>query len=296
MKSIKIIPSYNCIVVGQDGQLYLEQGQVLSLPRDQILSIYPTEKSENLAFRLDTSTNDSTCFFDALSFEEQKIFVLLDGNLCQNFQVHKLNINGEVCTVEVGQKQATIKYLQTKKTISLPMRYSSYKVAAQGGYVYILLTDRLKQDLLLFNTSSARLSHISGSQISINGNKVFVTSELENISRHIVSEEYLLDDELKLLDKSISYQSRQITVQAKEVVPYAFLQALQVGDGPLASGYLDLPLRRQIDNPHLLSFFGDITAFFALDKQTYYVKAQSQSGIFKFLMQDNKISEIEKLD
>jgi len=124
-----------------------------------------------------------------------------------------------------------------------------------------------------------------------------LSKTLDNIARHIVEEEYIITNQgLVKKSQAINYANgRPIIVTAKEVIPYAFLQALQVGDISLASSYLDISMRRKIDDEHLKEYFGEIQSFYAIDLQTYFVKTRDSKDIYKFTLIDNKICEIDNI-
>ena len=96
-----------------------------------------------------------------------------------------------------------------------------------------------------------------------------------------------------LNSKQIDYQNgRPVLCSAPQIVPYAFLQAIEVGDFDLASSYLDVPMRRRVDKEHLESFFGKIKNFLQIDNDIFAVFGNEKS-LFKFT--ENKISEIDKI-
>ena len=87
---------------------------------------------------------------------------------------------------------------------------------------------------------------------------------------------------------------RPIVCTVPETVPYAFLEAIQVGDYSLASSYLTLAMKREVDEEHLAEFFGEILYFYPIDLTHYAVKTKQEKRVFEFTLRDNKIEEISE--
>ena len=294
MKSIKIISSYDCVVVCGQEQKFIEKGQIIVLDRDDIISIYPTQKG--ISFCLNTKDDKDCQFFKIIDAPSCKIFYLESGVLCENYMISTLSIMGNPCKVELGNKNINIEYLQFKKNIELPFKFDSYKMGAISSYVYVLLTNESCQNLILFDSENGKIENYYGDEIKIFGNRFTIAKNLDNIARHVLHEEYNVTAQGIILNsKQIDYQNgRPVLCSAPQIVPYAFLQAIEVGDFDLASSYLDVPMRRRVDKEHLESFFGKIKNFLQIDNDIFAVFGNEKS-LFKFTLTENKISEIDKI-
>lgn len=297
MKNNIVISAYDFLAVADKKELFVEAGQRLQIQEEKPISIYPCGQQKSMAFILDFQAQQNSNFYYVIDNNDDRIFYLTNGAYCQNFIIATQNINGNDCKFELGEKEMTISYLQFKKVLHLQNAFEKYQTGIMGDNVYILLTSTYKQDLILFNTISGKVEILSGDRIQITSANILLSKTLDNIARHIVEEEYIITNQgLVKKSQAINYANgRPIIVTASQVVPYAFLQALQVGDISLASSYLDISMRRKIDDEHLKEYFGEIQSFYAVDLQTYFVKTRDSKDIYKFTIIDNKICEIDNI-
>lgn len=298
MEKIKITASYDCLITSKEQQLFVKEGQSVYCKDNEILSIYPTGKTkQKVSFCLDTSHATDTQFFKVATLNEKKVFFLTNGQICESRQISILKIDQQPCKIEIGKNLIEIEYGHNKKIVSLSESYNKYNVGVLSTNAYILLTNENKQELLFYSTKNNEVEAIEGDEIKISSNLITLTKNLENIARHIIQQEYLATEEgLIKKDSHIDYHNgRPIICTVPQTVPYAFLQAMEVGDLQLASSYLDLPLRRRIDQQHLQQYFGQIQQFFHIEKEKYLVLSLNEKQIYNFCLNDNKISEIEKI-
>ena len=295
MKSYKIISPYDFLAISQNNQTFVEAGQVLEMQESTLLSIYPTNAKNKIAFTLNPSTDNDSNFFLSVVSDDQKYFYLTQGMSLENFAVSTLSINNNECKFEIGQDKLTISYSQYKKVLVLQKKFDKYQVGSMANFAYILFTSKEEQNLILFDTKSGQIKMLSGDQIKLTTSSILLNKNLDNIARHILEEEYLVtNDGLVKKTNSLQYQNgRAVIATSAQVIPYAFLEALSLEDLELAKSYLDLSMRRQVDDEHLKEYFGKITAFYPISTNTYLVKTNEGKKIYKFILADNKISEIE---
>lgn len=297
MKNYKIISPYDYLAIIDNKEVFVEQGQTLEFENNTSLSIYPC-KENSTAFSFNLENSQDCDFFSTSKLDDNKIFYFEDGNICKNYFISTLTIDDHECKFEIGEEKIVITYLNYKKELHLSNKFDKYQVGSMSSSAYILLTSKESQTLFIFDCKRGKINLLQGDQIKINSTNILSTKNLDNIARHTIEEEYLVtDDGLIRKTKNINYQNgRPITVTTPQVVPYAFLEALSLGDLELASSYLDLSMRRQIDNEHLKEYFGEILSFSPITTSQYLVVTRNEKRIFNFVLTENKITEIEKQD
>lgn len=298
MKKNVVISSYDFLAIAGKKEYFIEAGQRLELEETSQLSIYPCTHQRAMAFILNLNQERDSNFYNVINCKDEKIYYLSNGAFCKNYIIATQTINGNDCRFELGENQVIINYLQHKKVLTLSNNFQKYQTGIMGDCVYLLLTSTSQQDLILFNSSTARVDLLSGDRIRITSANILLSKSIDNIARHIIEEEYIItNDGLVKNSQAINYASgRPIIVTASQVIPYAFLEAIQVGDISLASSYLDVSMQRKIDDEHLKEYFGEIQKFYPLDLNTYIVKTREGSELYKFIIEDGKICEIENID
>lgn len=295
MQSVKIISSFPCLVVCQGQQVFLDMGQQLLLDEEKTLAVYPTTKG-GISFCIDTDATEDCQFFNVFTLDECKIFYLTSGTYCEKILVSNITLNDSTCRLELGSNFLNIEYLQFKNKIFLEQNFDRYNIETHSNFVYVLLSSAQSQKLILFNGETGKVKVIDGDEIKINGTDIVSLKNYDDIARHTIQRQYsLTQDGILQRGQQIDFQSsRPVTCQIPQTIPFAFLQAVFVEDFALAMSYLDISMRRQTNEESLKAFFGKITDFFQVEDFTFATCGQDKA-IFKFLIDENKIVDIDKL-
>lgn len=295
----RIIPAYECLIINGQNQIFLQEGEILELDSPELLSIYPTQNNRiNYAFNINLANANDSVRYQKIEHNDIVDYFLTNGISCENYIIVPVMLNDKVCKFELSESAITIKYNQTKKKINLSSKYTKYKTGILSNCSYCLLTCSAKENLIIFDSLSNTVTSLSGDQIKINSNNIVVSQSLDNIARHTIQTEYIVtNDGLTQTTKQIGYQAgRPVVVTVPETMPFAFLEAMSLQDTELAQSYLDISMKRKVDSEHLKAYFGEILSFHAIDIQTYLVKNKTDKKIYKFVMNENKITEIYQPD
>lgn len=295
----RIIPAYECLVISGQEQIFLQEGEILEFDNPVLLSIYPTQNNRiNYAFNLNLASTSESVRYQVVQHDNQVDYFLTNGISCENFIIVPVTINDNICKLELSENRVTIKYKQHKKKINLASKFTKYKTGILSNCVYCLLTCTAKENLIIFDTISGKVTSLNGDEIKINTNNIVLTENIDNVARHVIQTEYVITAEgLTETSKQISYQAgRPVIVTIPQTMPYAFLEAISVQDTELAFSYLDISMKRKVDSQHLLAYFGQIQNFHAIDTKTYLVNTTESKKIYKFITNDNKITEIYQPD
>ena len=298
MKKYNLTPSYDCLILGSDKQVFLQEGQTASFEHPEILSIYPTQNSRtNYAFTLDLNSKQDSQFYKVQDFEEQTYFFLSNAMTCKSYVCFALQLDDDACHMELGENSLEIKYKQFVKKLALAEKFSSYKTGVISKCCYCLLTSKERQNLVIFDTSTGKVQNLVGDDIKINVNNIIFTQTLDNFAIHTLQKEFILTaDGLTKKRQLISYQNgRAIVATIPQTVPYAFMEAIACEDFELAFSYLDNDLKHKLDIEHLQRYFGQVINFNALNTTTYLVITKTGKKTISFSLNENKIEEIGEI-
>lgn len=208
-------------------------------------------------------------------------------------------------------------------------------VVVNNGQSYINI---YKLNVLKYSTVVEELSQISASKksdyviVKAINNKgqyfVLVLNEAKDFEEAICTSADELEDQeekLKLLVKindiakhakviTLNYQQPQaeqphyvylkdsaVTTQSKQLLPFAFLEAIKVGNHKLAKEYLSPELKEKTTKQHLTNYFNNLTEiyynthFTAQPKVNYTVFCNNKYKNYNFEIVNNKIADIDEV-
>lgn len=297
MKNFYIHTPFDCLIICNKEQTYLQAGQILQFDVAQTLSIYPTENNKNnIAFILDLNHKEDDSRYLYVNFDNEEHFYLKSCQVCQNYILSKAATSNNTCQFEIGENNLIMTTPNFKKKLNLSKNYESFQTGAIGEFFYCILSNKEEEKLILLSTSGD-IETFTGEKISLTHNSFTLSQSIDDIARHTIDEEYMIVGD-KIIDKNrqIGYQlGRAVIANAEQVIPYAFLEAVKFKDFELAFSYLDITMKRQLDKAHLEEFFGQIQEFYAINNENYLIKNKNDKKVYRFVLNENKISEIEIL-
>lgn len=299
MKKYKLKTAYPCLIVSGQQSILLNPEETLELQDENKLLVYPVGNArQSIAFTVELDHLVKSCFYTFHTLRENEMLIFFpSGQHCENYILKTLSVAGKDCNFEIGQQSIILICNSWKKVIHLQENFVSYKLGKAEHIAYILLQNENNQIMYALNTKNGNIKVFTGSDIQINQNTFRVFSQKKSVAGQELQQDYEVTAEgIRPITGDIQYQAMTPRlVRCDPVIPYAFLEAMQLRDFELARAYLSAPLRQNIDIPHLKSYFGQISQFYHLEKDAYYVLAKEKSQAYRFCVTDGKISEIEEI-
>ncbi len=226
--------------------------------------------------------------------------ILIDNIKLKNMQIAIFD-NGQY-NLEITTKTKIYKFTLSEKIIDY--KFEEY---TQNETEFLILEGKTtkKQCFLLVLSSFFCNLEIVCDYYERTKTSITTLTYQKDIAKHGVVQKYeLQENHFVLKDEYTVFvdQTPHITKDSK-VVPWAFAEAVNIGDIKLARSYLDNSLNAMLDDEHLVSFFGDYSEIkwnrYANSPNTLcfiYGEKNKRAKTFQFEVKDNKICNITNLD
>ena len=164
-------------------------------------------------------------------------------------------------------------------------------------------TESGKNYALIIDTASYSVkTELIANKIEINGNLITTLNNCHDMARHAQVKKYKVEEAEKPFEEYVVYtEGSAVKTSTKELIPYAFFEAVQVKNFNLAREYLNWELKQELDDVHLNEFFGafgDITYDkYSSDGENnvalIYGEKNKVAKIYRIIINNNLIENIE---
>lgn len=290
MKKIIIYSPYDCLVKTRNEENTLETNCNLEIDRDieQPISIYPIGKNSKYSFNIDI-TDKTSKFYSLIEKDDKILIFLLDGLFVENVNIYHFFYKNKPSSIEISSQNIIFSTENNKKVISLPFFAQGYSCGQFSHILYVKFSDKQNDKLIAYNTLSNKAKMFSGEKIEIDKNGFIVNNEKTKTCQCVKCEYYIDNEGLKLKSKIVSKEER---IFPQELITYQFLEAIKNNDFKNALSYLSNDLKNNVDEDSLKGYFGDISYFYPIDKNTSFAISDNQNILYEFSIINNKINEI----
>ena len=178
------------------------------------------------------------------------------------------------------------------------IKYSlnNFEIKTDNKFVYLFAKSENKDYLLLFNKKNNNIYEFCAENIEIKENKLIINQIKNNFAKHAITLEYELSENFKELSRKLYYtENKPKITNNPKIIPYAFLEAVEIEDYNLARTYLSKKLNEKIDNKHLKAYFGEINRVVDYMGDIAIIDSLNKVKIFKFEIIDELITKIEEI-
>ena len=281
---IIIYSPYDCLVKQDQEEKVLDHNEHLILPlSDKPIEIYPINKNSQYSFLINLDEKTSS-FYSIIEKDGDILVFLMDGIIANNIDIFSFKNRS---SVEVEKNKITFSTDKHKKVLFLP--FSPQKVEC-GNFDYInyaRFKDGKKSYLIAYNTRTNKSKLFQGDDIKVNENG-FVVTNMKNTFYNQTTMEYIFDEGIKIKSKVFSKN----TNIPQELVTFNFVTCLKLKDYQNALSLLSESLQNTVNEESLKKYFGEITYFYMIDQTTCFALSNGKNKLFRFNIEQNKISEI----
>ena len=293
-KKIVIYTPYDCLVkVGKDEiELNLNEHLEISSSNENIF-IYPIDRKNGYSFTINPLSKEDGRFYSKIEKDDKILIFLLEGFYSQSIDIYSYSYKENKSQIEIGQNSVTFTSKHHKKIISFPDKINLLESGNFNFINYVILEQESKKNLLAYNILTNKLKLFKGDNIELTNKGFKVTKIIPNIYDK-VSEEYYVDEEGLKIEEKVFAQSSYVVPDA--LVPYKFMTEIKNNDYDHAFNLLSENLKNSIDKNALKEFFGDISYFYMLNKNSCFAISNNKNMLYEFSTEKNKINEINDYD
>lgn len=283
-----IFTSFDCLIKFRDKQKFLEKNQNISFDDEYgLIYVYPTGKSDRYSFTLNPQNPSPSIFYRTIKRDDGVYFFLIDGLILENVDVYSFSYKGDDSFIEIDKSKISFITKKHKKTISLPSQIKSVKCGNFKHIDYVSFASVGKHFLIAYNIASNKAKLLQGEKIDILEDGFIVSEKNQNYKR--IEEEYVVDED------GLKVKSRVFTQKEKSFgnqTVYDFMSAINIKDYESAISLLSPSLQDKISTSTLKNYFGDISYFFCIDKNSCFAISNDKNTLYNFSVNNNLIDEI----
>jgi len=228
--------------------------------------------------------------------------ISLVDNIKLNEEVTVSIFDDGIYNLEINTKNKLYKFPLSEKIIE-----QKFELYIENETHFLILEGKTVQNksyLLVFSNFICNLEIVADG-IERTKKEITVLNYQKDIAQHGVVQKYTLDKTHFILsdEYTVFLDAKPHKPTDSKIVPWAFVEALNIGDTPLARSFLENGLNQTLDDEHLNTFFGDYTEIkwnkYTNEPNTLCFIYEGNPRItktFRFEIINNKISNITQLD
>ena len=293
MKIYKIRSDYDCLVKSKDSDIILDSNSQIVFDTPEQVLVYPLSLDAlTFPFVIDLASEKKSPFFQRFNLKDCDLIYIFSRTYIKNEIIENLTLNQNECQVFVSQSSITFQTKKYRKTFCLSENFENYNIETKDDLVLLKLTGKAEY-LWAFNADTGSLNYLQGEKIEKIDNNIFVTNSLNKISYHSIYQTYEISNN-QILKKSENLKSNfeDSIIRNPNLIPFAFLEAVEIEDLNLARRYLCEKLAKEASNEHLQKFFGRFTKIMPLDDGKIGLVEKEKLKIITFTIKDNQIIDI----
>lgn len=276
---IHIKPKFNCLVKSQNFSTQLVQDKIHTflLNTDEkflTLSFYPLENGDNLAFStaiiLDKAKlNKDTHNLDLIKFPKNNLLLIVRPFCVHypkpfNIQTKIVNFaniqhtlywsKNDFFTIRIENSDMTfididfLKRIVDLNTKTIDNKLIIYSKTKDETYV-ICVVEYSQKSYKILNLEEVNL-------LESEKNKITTYKNAYDVNHHGVVKEYNLENNFSLKSDLVYNENQPFYIHQRELIPYAFFNAVKMKNFDLAREYLSNELKKKLKDTHLVKFFG----------------------------------------
>lgn len=308
MKDLKIYSNYNFLLEIENSNYFLESTnyvEVLNCEKNNLLiKAYPVDQS-NLSIpfciniesqNLDIKTQ-SECVKVYNFAHRAEIFVkpfLISSNIVVYTASHTVkNVKYTISCYE-----DRIKIFSSKGEYVYETDITSASSFVVDNNINILCNNKKGKTLVVFNVSNNVFSHVCGDKIEIDGNNIKTQQNINDMAKHIRVCSFVQNEDITLKNKDLyTENSKNKSAKNNLLIPYNFFEAIKVEDFNLARTYLATPLKDNLTDEQLASYFGNFEniGILSFSPLCYTLYSSQNAKDYEIYLQGNKINEINEI-
>lgn len=147
-----------------------------------------------------------------------------------------------------------------------PTKVSNTYIKTSNNHIVLYSNCQNSKDyiILVIEYTNNKYNLITLEQVDLlelEQNKILTYSFLKNFAKHGITKTYTLSPSFKLELSLVSHYENLKLATKRELIPYAFFDAVMVEDFSLARKYLAPALNEKLQDTHLLNFFGNFESY-----------------------------------
>ena len=291
MKNIIIYTPYDCLIKTKTEQNLLEKNQHLILENynAQKISVYPIGKSSKYSFNINISEQKDSNLYSIIEKDENLLVFLLDGLIAENIKIYNFTFQNKRSSIEVSSQKIVFSTENNKKIIRLPNESKNFICGNFNHIIYAKFSDSYNEKIIAYNTLTNHAKMFSGDNININNNGFIIKNNSSTSYQNIQSEYFIDNQGLKVKSKSLIPSDRFLP---EDLISYNFMESIKNNDYKNALSYLSENLQSKINETTLKNYFGDISYFYTIDKNSCFAISDNKNILYDFSILNNKINEI----
>lgn len=291
MKNIIIYTPYDCLIKTKTEQNFLEKNQHLILENynAQKISVYPISKNSKYSFNINISEQKDSNLYSIIEKDENLLVFLLDGLIAENVKIYNFTFQNKRSAIEVSSQKIVFSTENNKKIILLPSESKNFICGNFNHIIYAKFSDSYNEKIIAYNTLTNHAKMFSGDNIDINKNGFIIKNNSSTSYQNIQSEYFIDNQGLKIKSKSLIPSDRFLP---EELISYNFMESIKNNDYKNALSYLSENLQSKINETTLKNYFGDISYFYTIDKNSCFTISDNKNILYDFSISNNKINEI----
>lgn len=299
MKIYHIRSEFPALIENNNKCFELDSGYFIEAKSGDKLKVYPTSSRKdcyNICYAI--TLNDDLVGFDKVVFPDY-VEITLKERFIPRSSVALLEKSDSNGIYKLSSFPHTFFANVKGKVFEYKIKYllNNFEMKTDSKFVYLFAKTENLDYLLLFNKKNNNIYEFCAENIEIKENKLIINQIKNNFARHAITLEYELNENFKELSRKLYYTEKKpkITKNSK-IIPYAFLEAIEIEDYNLARLYLSKKLNDRIDNKHLKAYFGDIGRVTDYKGDIAVIDSRNEVKIFKFEIIDDLITKIEEVE
>ena len=282
-----LLSTYPCLVKARNNAFELEKNDLLEIDEEEFLFVYPTTP-EQLPFYINLENPQENQYVSVLKRNEKAYLLLEKQNPFECSYKETVFFENIPCVVEINRNILSFEFNNKKSVFHHCHALQNIKVFKHNSFAVVKFED----GIFLYDTKTAKLSHLVGENISLDANVLSITKNLADSEGRSKIAKYEVDKEVVLQEESFSYSNKK-KPSPKALLPYKFLESIKANDFEFAYSLLHDDLKSSLSTENLRVFFGKISTFLALGENEYVAYSNNGKKLFvAFSMRTSKIDDI----
>lgn len=294
MKKYILRSEYDCLVKSETEEFLLDVNSQIVFEKPEKVLIYPLKTNKYCyPFSIDLENKLDSTLFSCHLFEDFVLIYISNPPYIKNEFIETIKLNKLECKVFISQETVSFQTENIKKTFNLDSNFETYSIITFDNLIMIKLVGEIEQ-LWIFNINNLSLKKLAGNKIEIVNHEIFVNKSIISINQHQLYEVYEIKEN-EIIKKSENIKSNLFDSKLRNprVIPYAFLEAIQLKDYNLARTFLTENLSQTATNQHLDNYFKEIKKILPLNNNLIATLTSSGLQVYNFTLDNNLVSEID---